>query len=442
MSGSEQDDRVALVSVDNQATIGGLENRNKLGTDLGEGQTVQEPAQGVLRRVTEYTKLANILPRVHDHLALIITLQMVIMDLQAEQFLLPQCGQTKMEKRIRGLEIDLTEVQTRPAVNGADEQLREDLLGMSQDTQQSGEEVRGVMMQLANAITFAVWVAPPAPQTPEDWGQKFPDSLDFSESDPTQLRGWTAQLQIVIRHKPTSNPEEQSKLRYTLNRLMGTALGQILVHVRENRTIGLEDLPALIQLLEAACGDPDGVATTERKMRVIQQKNRELSQNFAEFQVIAAHQDRNPSALQNALRMGLFDDMKDSFAYSDLPKELAVFVTVCQKQDNQIRQWRVEMAAQKEGGGTGLASWPRSPAPPKDPSGAPAGPGAGYTPPAPVDLRRGRITVSAEEGVKRIADGRCLYRGGFNQKAQMFMAAGAEVKEVGTGTGSEELGKD
>lgn len=112
MSGSEQDDRVALVSVDNQATIGGLENRNKLGTDLGEGQTVQEPAQGVLRRVTEYTKLANILPRVRDHLALIITLQMVIMDLQAEQFLLPQCGQTKMEKRIRGLEIDLTEVQT------------------------------------------------------------------------------------------------------------------------------------------------------------------------------------------------------------------------------------------------------------------------------------------------------------------------------------------
>jgi hypothetical protein len=34
--------------------------------------------------------------------------------------------------------------------------------------------------------------------------------------------------------------------------------------------IGLEDLPAFIQLLEAAFRDPDRVATNERKMREIQ----------------------------------------------------------------------------------------------------------------------------------------------------------------------------
>jgi hypothetical protein len=51
---------------------------------------------------------------------------------------------------------------------------------------------------------------------------------------------------MVIRHKPASFPDEQSKMRYAFNRLRGIALGEILPHVREDGTIGLEDLPALI----------------------------------------------------------------------------------------------------------------------------------------------------------------------------------------------------
>jgi hypothetical protein len=75
---------------------------------------------------------------------------------------------------------------------------------------------------------------------------------------------------MVIRHKPASFPDEQSKMRYAFNRLRGIALGQILPHLQEDGMIGLEDLPAFIQLLEAAFRDPDRVATNERKMREIQ----------------------------------------------------------------------------------------------------------------------------------------------------------------------------
>jgi hypothetical protein len=96
---------------------------------------------------------------------------------------------------------------------------------------------------------------------------------------------------MVIRHKPASFPDEQSKMRYAFNRLRGVALGQILPHIREDGTIGLEDLPALIQLLEAAFGDPDRVATAERKMQGIKQQNREFSQYYAESQVITADLD-------------------------------------------------------------------------------------------------------------------------------------------------------
>ena len=255
---------------------------------------------------------------------------------------------------------------------------------------------------------------------------------------------------MVIRHKPASFPNEQSKMRYAFNQLRGVALGQILPHVREDGTIGLEDLPAFIQLLESAFGDPDRVATAERTMREIKQKYREFSQYYAEVQVIAADLDWNPSALRNALRIGLSEEMKDSFTYSDMPEELPAFVTVCQKWDNQIRQRRAEKAAQNKGSGIGFAS-PRLPPALKALEAAPAGTIAGYTGPTPMDLSAGKRSISAEERAKRFADGRCLYCGGFNhraaecavrKKAQTFEVAEAEVKEVGTKDGSEESGKD
>jgi len=173
----------------------------------------------------------------------------------------------------------------------------------------------------------------------------------------------------------------------------------------------------------------------------MKQKNREFSQDYAEFQVIAADLDWNLLALRNAPRSGLSEEMKDSFIYTDMAEELPAFVTLCQKRDNQIRQRKAEKAAQhKWTSWTGSTSAPREPAPPRTTETAPAGTVAGYTRPAPNDLSAGRRRISDEERAKRLADGRCLYSGGFNhrgvdcavrKKARSFKAAGAEVKEVG-----------
>jgi hypothetical protein len=141
---------------------------------------------------------------------------------------------------------------------------------------------------------------------------------------------------MVIHHQPNSIPKEQWKMQYTFNRLRNGALGQILPHVRENGTIVLEDLQAVIQLLEAALGDPGWVTTAEPNIQEISQKNCEFSQYNGEFQDIAANVDWNPSVLQNALTIGLSEEMKDSFTYSNIPEDLLALVTVCQNQDNQI----------------------------------------------------------------------------------------------------------
>jgi len=347
---------------------------------------------------------------------------------------------------------ELEVARQTPRTAGTDEDLRRELDDMTRDAREASEEGWNLRTQLANALSLAARAAPLAPHQPKDRGQKFPDSPDFSGSDRTQLRGWIAQLRMVIRHTPSRFPDEQAKMRYAFNRLSGIALKQILPHVRDNGEIGLEDLPAFIQLLEAAFGDPNRVATAERNMKEIKQKNREFSLYYAEFQVIAADLDWNPSALRNALRSGLFEEMKDSFIHTDMPEELPAFVTLGQKRDNQIRQRKAEKAAQhKRTASAGSPSAPRAPVPPRAPEVAPAGTVAGYTGPAPMDLSAGKRRISTEERAKRFADGRCLYCGGFNhraaecaarKKAQTFKAAGAEVKEVGTKEGSEESGKD
>jgi hypothetical protein len=260
---------------------------------------------------------------------------------------------------------------------------------------------------------------------------------------------------MVIRQKTSSFPDEQSTMRYAFNRLSGLALRQILPHVQEDGDIRLAALSASIPLLEAAFGDPYRVATAELNMREIKQKNREFSQYYAEFQVIAANLDCNPSALRNALRSGLSEEMKESVIHTDMPEDLPAFVTLWQKQDNQIQQRKAEKAAQHKW--TSPSAMKPLPPPPaaRTPETAPAGTVAGYTGPATMDLSAGRRKISDEERQKRFEEGRCLYCGGFNhwavdcavrKKARTFRVAGAEVEEGeektdGKGKGQVDLGK-
>jgi len=450
---TSQEPRAALVSVQDQGTINRI-----LNTDLGDTTETESiellmVTLQVLSRVAQYSQPVREIQQVCSHPAEMTDLRNQITILRARTQPPPLvCDHTDYEAQLTTLRNELEVARQTPRTAGTNEDLRRELGDMTRDAREASEEGRKLRAQLANALSLAARVAPPAPPQPEDRGQKFPDSTDFSGSDRTQLRGWVAQLRMVIRHTPSRFPDEQAKMRYAFNRLSGIALKQVLPHVWDNGEIGLESLLAFIQLLEAAFGDPDRVATAERNMKEIKQRNREFSLYYAEFQVIAADLDWNPSAIRNALRSGLSGEMKDSFIHTDMPEELPAFVTLCQKRDNQIRQRKAEKAAQhKWTTSAGSPSAPRTPAPPKAPETAPAGTVVGYTGPAPMDLSAGRRRISDEERAKRFADGRCLYCCGFNhsavdcavrKKARPFKAAGAEVKEAEGKEEPKEKGKE
>jgi hypothetical protein len=105
------------------------------------------------------------------------------MDLQTKQFLPRQSNDTELEQLIRTLTEERIKVRMRPVARGTDEDLRQELADMTQDTQQSGEDVRSLRTQFANAMPLGARATPAATQAPEDRGQKCPYSPDFSGLD-------------------------------------------------------------------------------------------------------------------------------------------------------------------------------------------------------------------------------------------------------------------
>lgn len=101
----------------------------------------------MLWAVAEFTDSVDMRQRVCDHPAQTLASQNQITDLHAQRFLPLQWGPTEMENTIQELETELAEARTRPPAEATNKQLREDLLAMTQDTQQSREEVRGLRTQ-------------------------------------------------------------------------------------------------------------------------------------------------------------------------------------------------------------------------------------------------------------------------------------------------------
>jgi len=100
MSGSEQHNRLALVSTDDQAIIEGILNRKLLEIDFGERQTLLEAAQRMLRRVAQYTEPATMVQRVCDHPGQNIKFQNQTTHLYSQQFLPPECDHSMFEQQL------------------------------------------------------------------------------------------------------------------------------------------------------------------------------------------------------------------------------------------------------------------------------------------------------------------------------------------------------
>ena len=111
---------------------------------------------------------------------------------------------------------------------------------------------------------------------------KIPDPKKY-KGDRDKLRPFLTQLRLKV----ALYPDDQSRLRYAVSLLEDRALDQIMPYIEDDR-IDLDNLAELIGILETAFGDPERVATAERKLRSLWQANRDFSTYYAEFTRYAA----------------------------------------------------------------------------------------------------------------------------------------------------------
>jgi len=116
MSGTNQKNEVAPVSVNNQALIGNLLHTPGDGIGLEEMQGQFRKCQELLLPDAQYMEPTETAQRVCDLPAQRIALQKEITDLKSQHFPPPNRDHPRLDERIQHLEHNLAEVRRRPAV--------------------------------------------------------------------------------------------------------------------------------------------------------------------------------------------------------------------------------------------------------------------------------------------------------------------------------------
>ena len=249
--------------------------------------------------------------------------------------------------------------------------------------------------------------------------EKLPDVPKFS-GNKDELRSWTTQLHLKLFVNADRYTGPKAGPIYAISRPEGLALSQIQPYVKSESEIVLEDVSALLVMLERAFGDPDKKATAQRELRSLRQRNREYYVYLSDFQRLAPHTNFDDEAQRSALLDGVSDELKQLLVTQDLPNELNGLISLLQKLDT--RQRNVNASLRKPFSSRSPSSSPIGSTPPRLLAGggvalprasspAPLSSSASLTS-DPMDLSAvGRGKLPMAEVSRRMAEGLCRYCG-------------------------------
>jgi hypothetical protein len=190
---------MTLVSPEDQGTIMVLLNIQQDIIVFVDVNMLIAQTQGLIVRVVKILQPIRKVQVVCKHPQQMDGLQPWLTDLHSMQSWPPRCNHTEFVQWIMARTRECDQARIRPAAPRSDMELRQELLKMIQHPEQSGKNAHSVRMHLANPSKLAARADPASPQATEDRGHQFPNSLNSSGSDQTQLRTRIAQDRMVIQ---------------------------------------------------------------------------------------------------------------------------------------------------------------------------------------------------------------------------------------------------
>lgn len=167
--------------------------------------------------------------------------------------------------------------------------------------------------------------------------EKFPDPEKF---DGTRLKlpGFLIQLQMKLEINDDRFRNEASKVIYSVSRLEGRALDQVVPLVSINPTAPFSNVEEFVAYLQSSFGDPDPRGTARRELISLKQGKGDFATYYSEFLRLMAYLEYNESAKIDALREGLSEELKDALTFrTDLPNSTEAFASMLMIIDNQVR---------------------------------------------------------------------------------------------------------
>jgi hypothetical protein len=286
------------------------------------------------------------------------------------------------------------------------------VVSLEDDLKTANKTIRIVQGVMTNALTLR---AIELPHPPEYSG------------DRKELPNFISKVRSKLVGENGRFLDDQHKLRYVYGYLKGYTQNQIQPYVQTDK-ISLDDIEALIKILEATFGDPDEVGMASGELHRLMQGNREFSIYYAEFQRLMAILDYDSKAKKAALKRGLSKELHASLIYqTDEPEDFDEFVELCMKLDYRIRAHANLSRRPNNSQPTTTKAAPSAPCTMSHPSSTDSG---NYGP-APMDFSTAKKSQNQCRHDEWMGKGLCLYCGSADHfKDQCPVLASNNARKV------------
>ena len=166
--------------------------------------------------------------------------------------------------------------------------------------------------------------------------EKFPDPEKF-DGTRSILPGFITQLRMKLEVNNDRFRDESAKVIYSISRLEGQALDQIVPLVNTNPEKPFTSVTAFLSYLEASFGDPDPRGTARRELTTLKQGAGDFASYYSKFLRVISYLEYNEAAKIDALEKGLSEDLNGAMSHRvETPVILEDYAILLMRIDNQI----------------------------------------------------------------------------------------------------------